>query len=99
MLASGSQTPVWERLSAKLRFALPLGRPETEFREGRSQTGVWERGKRRAAASPHARSEKSTPRARTNPAIALSIVGDWFGDGRQRQGAGTRLPEQCLPAR
>src|SRR5262249_21727607 len=32
---SGSQTPVWEQVSAKLCFALPRGATETEFRRQR----------------------------------------------------------------
>ncbi len=39
---SRSQTPVWERTSAKLQFR---GTRETEFLRPRSQTGVWEREK------------------------------------------------------
>src|SRR5262249_21699464 len=52
-----SQTPVWERTSAKLRFVLPrsLGRqarnrvspkgvPKQEFGNEEGRTGVWERG-------------------------------------------------------
>ena len=45
-----SQTPVWERASAKLRSASGSGAGrEAELRGRRSQTGVWERGARRGA--------------------------------------------------
>src|SRR5262245_54556543 len=94
--SSGSQTPVWERLTAKLRFAPCNGeRPQRSFGRARSQTGVWEREAVSGCGRRKCRSSLLDAQLRQQPVEGFGDLRDAVGDqpfaGAQRLDGPTPL--------